>query len=42
MEGETIMGTFFGADLGGAVKEDLLPMVGGVVQVGAGVTDFGG
>ena len=36
------MGTSFGADLGGAVVEDLLAMVGGVVQVGAAGTDFGG
>ena len=42
MEGKPIKGKSFGADLGGAIKEDLLAMVGGVVHVGAAGTDFGG
>ena len=36
------MGTSFGADLGVAVVENFIAMVGGVVQVGAAGTDFGG
>ena len=35
------MSLSFGADLGGAVVEDLLAMVGGVMQVGATGTYFG-
>ena len=42
MEGESIMGTSFCVDLGGATKEELLAIVGGVLLVGAAGTDFGG